>query len=451
MIIPIILCGGSGSRLFPLSRDNMPKQFLDLQKNGYSILQNTIRRLIRTPEIKEIGLISNISYEQILKSQIRSLDTSIEYTIFLEPVSRNTAPAIGLALQYYFLLRGYQGRLLFLPSDHIYQDDEFTEMLKDSQSYDINDFYGIVYGIVPTYPETGYGYIEYWKDRVISFKEKPDLETAKSYIAKGDYCWNAGMFLFSPSILDVYKKWNQGTFSILYQILVKLHESLNVIHIDPSYAQCDNISIDYALIEKIPELLTFYEYKGSWSDIGSFTSLEPYSDKHLAYHSEHNYVNCNKRVILNGIQNTAVVETNDFILVSDMDKSQDIKNIYKSLPLSLKNNGYVDFRPWGNYEVLSDNAQFKIKRILVLPFKKLSLQSHAHRCEHWVCLQGKGRAQINEDFLSLVPNAQVFINFHDKHRLINDSDTELIILEIQTGSYFGEDDIIRYDDDYGRA
>lgn len=449
-IIPIILCGGSGSRLFPLSRKNIPKQFLYLQNNQYSLLQNTVNRLVQNKNIHEIAFVSNIAYYNTLIHQIKSLDLNIPIKYFWEPSSRNTCPAIGFILQYYYLHNRFTGRLLFLPSDHIYDSFEFNTMMSDIQFSHINDTCTI-FGIEPTYPDTGFGYIEFQDQKVFSFKEKPDLETAKLYLQSHRYCWNSGMFMFTKNIIELYKNFNEETFDIIQQILLKSEviDGTSII-IDNLYENCKDISIDYALIEKIPDKMSFYLYKGVWSDIGSFFSLIPYSDKYLSFDSQNNYVNTTKKVILNGIKDVGIIETNDLILITDIHKSQDIKHIYNSIPSDLQFNTYIDYRPWGYYEVINDSKDMKSKKITVYPQKRLSLQSHTQRCEHWICLKGNGIAQINEDLIELYPNKQVFINFNDKHRLINNNELDLIIIEIQTGTYFGEDDIIRYQDDYGR-
>jgi len=450
-IIPIILCGGSGSRLFPLSRKNIPKQFLYLQNNQHSLLQNTVLRLLQNKNIREIAFVSNILYYNILIHQIKSLNLHVTVKYFFEPSSRNTCPAIGFILQYYYLYHSFTGRLLFLPSDHIYDHSEFNSMMSDLQfNHHTNDVCTI-FGIKPTYPDTGFGYIEFKNQKVLSFKEKPDLKTAELYLQSDRYCWNSGMFVFTKDIIESYKYFNERTFDIIRQILMNNYKKdENCIIIDDLYKQCEDISIDYALIEKIPDKMNFYLYKGVWSDIGSFFSLVPYSDDYLAFNSHNNYVNTTKKVILNDISDAGIIETDDLILITNIHKSQEIKQIFNSIPADFQFNTFIDYRPWGFYQVLNNFDNMKSKRITVYPHKRLSLQSHTQRCEHWICLQGKGRAQINDDFIELFPNKQVFINFNDKHRLINDNEDDLVIIEIQTGTYFGEDDIIRYEDDYGR-
>lgn len=438
-IVPIILCGGSGSRLFPLSRKNIPKQFLILDKNGYSLLQNTILRLTNIDSINEIALISNINYENILKNQVDYLNLNLKVRYFFEPTSRNTCPAITYVLLYYYK-NLFSGNLLFLPSDHIYDNNEFNNLFDNLINSYLNNIC-VVFGIKPTYPETGFGYIEYENKKVISFKEKPNEENANMYVNSGKYCWNSGMFMFNNKILKYIEKFNLEIFITLEKIIDSYQK--DCIYIDDLYSNCKDISIDYALIENIPNKLTFYYYNGFWSDIGSYKSLLNFSNEYFAFNSSNNYINCKKKVIANEISDLAIVETNDLILVSKLDKSQNIKNIYNEISKDLLINNYIDYRPWGFYEILNDENNFKSKKITVYPNKKLSLQSHQFRCEHWICLDGNGIAQINDDLIKLQKNSQVFINFKQKHRLINSDDSKnLIIIEIQTGSYFGEDDII---------
>ena len=453
-IIPVILCGGMGTRLFPLSRKNIPKQFLCLQKDSeYSLLQNTIVRLINC-NINHICLLSNKQYQNILNHQLNIIKEKykhITFEIFFEPSSKNTFPAIHYMLKYYF---GSQSNnmftnLLFMPSDHIY-DDKFNNLINMTHKYKNN--HTTIFGIKPQYPETGFGYIKFNNDDVVEFKEKPNLETAQKYLLDGNYCWNAGMFLFNHLILN--------TINNLYplqceQINCCINNSIknnNQIFISPCYNSFKEISIDYALIEKINGVKMLI-FDGLWSDIGSYNALLTYSSDYINYGSLNNYVNTKKPTILSNVSNLTVVETEDCILVSDINKSQEIKQTFDLVKKSnqdLITNKYIDYRPWGYYEVLQDMPTFKLKKITVYPNKKLSLQSHNFRSEHWICLSGSGKAQINNELIDLTIDKSVFIKVNDKHRLINDGTDNLVIIELQTGNYFGEDDIIRYEDDYGR-
>lgn len=460
LICPVILCGGSGSRLFPLSRLNIPKQFLYLENNNYSLLQNTILRLINSSlNIKKIYLISNVKHINILNNQLNSLKNiydDINFVIYLEPIGRNTCPAIGLIIKHFYNdINNQHDNLLFLPSDHLYDQKEFNDLLINAKNLMDNSV--VLFGINPTYPETGFGYIEYDNNnKVISFKEKPNLETTQKYIDSGNFCWNSGMFMFNQEIVKIYCEKNYNTSLLLDDVISNLkfvYDNNCLVYISEKFGDCEDISIDCALMEKIPEKIIMIKFEGLWSDIGSYNSLINYSKPCINYKSNNNYTNTEKKLIINNLSNIAVVETNDVILVSNLNKSQEIKNLYdhvKSHDINMLINSHTDYQPWGHYEVLKDSDFFKSKKITVYPNKRLSLQSHNYRSEHWICIKGNGVAQINDNFIDLSVNTQVFINIGNKHRLINNGNEELVIIEIQTGTYFGEDDIIRYEDDYYR-
>lgn len=461
-IMPVILCGGMGTRLFPLSRNNIPKQFLYLENNGLSLLQNTILRLTESG-INEICLMSNAKYLNILNNQLIELNNlkNIKFHIFLEPSSRNTFPAIYFMLNYFYNNNdNYFTNLLFLPSDHIYDKNEFNCLINN---FNKNNQATLV-GIKPTYPETGYGYIYTNNDDVIEFKEKPCLEIAEKYLLNENYYWNSGMFLFNKNILSTVNKLYPDiadeitnivymSKNIILNTPVFDENNIKTTYIHNDYNNMENISIDYAVIEKLNNI-KMIKYDGVWSDIGSYNSLIKLSNQYIGYKSENNYVNAKKQIVMANVNNVSLIETDDCILVSDLNKSQDIKNLYeivKTQKPNLINNEYKDYRPWGFYEVIQDTPTFKLKKITVYPGKKLSLQSHNKRSEHWTCLEGIGMAQINDELIKLKLDKSVFIKIGDKHRLINNGSENLVIIELQTGNYFGEDDIIRYEDDYGRS
>jgi len=447
-IIPIILCGGSGSRLFPLSRKNIPKQFLDLENNGMTLFQNTIQRLIRSPlEPTRIALISNKQYEHIISHQLKIFDIKVD--LFLEPVSRNTAPAILFTLEYYYKELDSGANLMYLPADHVYDQVHFNELI--SRLKDYKEFTALIFGVQPTYPETGYGYIHFRDDQVISFEEKPCASLAQKYFSDPGYNWNSGMFLFQKDVLAHFKSLHPEMGDLIQRVLKQSRVIDDKIYIHDDFKDCQDISIDYALMEKIPHLTKFLSYRGDWSDIGSFTSLLKYSKDSIDFDSHNNYVNTRKKTILHHVHDLVIAESDDIIMISDVRESQKIKDAYKQLPSELISNQCIDYRPWGFYEVILDGANCKIKKITVYPKKRLSLQSHLHRAEHWICLAGLGRAQVNDELIDLLPDRHVFVKRQDRHRMINDGDQDLVIIEIQTGDYFGEDDIIRYEDDYGRT
>lgn len=464
--IPVILCGGSGSRLFPLSRTTFPKQFVKIS-NEYSLLQNTILRFC---SCSYIILVSNLTHKNVLLSQIKELVDSniifskIKFTIFLEPVGRNTLPAITIVCKYFL-----SKNLLFLPCDHIYNTSILLETVEKGllSSNDI-----VTFGIKPTYPETGFGYIE--RDStdgyVVKFIEKPNLEKANKLIENNNIFWNSGIFLLeSMNFINLVNKLNPNLLNIIEKletIKIEDFDYLSTIQIDSNYSMCENISIDYGIMELLgPKQIYMCEYNGEWNDIGSFKSIHDISSKDdsnintdanvLSLDSSNCLVKSNKLVLLNNVENLSIIDTHDAILISDISKSQEVKKLFEMAKDLNKNEiSYTHFehRPWGYFEVLAggDNMGFKIKKIIVFPNKRLSLQSHNFRKEYWFCIEGKGQAQIGLEIINLDLGSMVFIDINQTHRLENNSETNLEIIEIQLGTYLGEDDIIRYQDDFNR-
>jgi mannose-1-phosphate guanylyltransferase/mannose-6-phosphate isomerase len=463
--IPVILCGGSGSRLYPLSRTNFPKQFVKIN-NKYSLLQNTI---IRFNCCKEIILVSGIASKYILIEQLKELidykiisqDTKI--IIFLESFARNTLPAISLVCK-----NITYAKLLFIPCDHIY----CTETLIKSVSEAINSNNPIVtFGIKPSYPETGFGYINVDNSDMFvnKFIEKPNLEKAKLLIIEPNNYWNSGIFLLEPNNFNnLVKNLRSSIWEIIYNLnnIQKIEDNFTIITLDDKYSECENISIDYGIMELLDSKQIFMiKYDDIWNDIGSFKSIHDILEKdesninkdieHLNLNSSNCLIKSDKLVLLNNVSNLSIIDSDDVLLVSELDKSQEVKKLYE-LAIQLDKNeiryNNIDYRPWGKFEVLAgnDNSGFKVKKITVFPNKRLSLQSHNFRKEYWFNLTGKGIAQINDEFIDLENNSMVHIDFKVKHRLINNSEKNLEIIELQLGTYLGEDDIIRYEDDFQR-
>ena len=464
--IPVILCGGSGSRLFPLSRNTYPKQFVKIS-NDYSLLQNTI---LRFTSCSHIVLVSNSMHKNIILAQIKELidlkllPSENKFTIFLEPVGRNTLPAITIVSEHFI-----NKKLLFVPCDHVYD----TECLLKSIEKGLNSSANIVtFGIKPTYPETGFGYIE--SDPVdgfvVKFIEKPNLEKASELIKSDNIYWNSGIFLLeSKNFINLVYSLRENllnTIKNLNNSSINDYDSIVIIEIDSKYSNCDNISVDYGIMELLESKQIFMcEYNGEWNDIGSFKSIHDISQKDdsninldaniLNVDSSNCLVKSNKLVLLNNVNNLSIIDTHDSILISDMSKSQDVKKLFEMAKNLNKNEisyTHFEYRPWGYFEVLAggDNMGFKIKKIIVNPNKRLSLQSHEHRKEYWFCIRGVGQAQVDSNFINLELNSMCFIDTTQTHRLINNSDTNLEIIEVQLGLYLGEDDIIRYEDDFNR-
>ena len=466
--IPVILCGGSGSRLFPLSRNTFPKQFVKI--NGdHSLLQNT---LIRFLSCEEIVLVSGKKHMCIINAQIKELvelkllNPKTKITIFLEPVGKNTLPAVTIVCEYF-----KYSKLLFIPCDHIYNTTSLLESVNKGieRNQDV-----IVFGIKPTYPETGFGYIESDMDDffVNKFIEKPNFEKAKLLIENSNIYWNSGIFLLEPNnFLSIVKRLKPTILEIIIGLnnTNTQEDTIIYIGIDERYSECENISIDYGIIEHLePKTIYMIKYDDLWNDIGSFKSIHEISIKDdslintdsniLNLDSSNCLIKSDKLVLLNNVSGLSIIDTHDTLMISNTNKSQEVKKLYEmAICLGKKEISYnhFDYRPWGYYEVLAggDNMGFKIKKIIVYPNKRLSLQSHNFRKEYWFCINGIGKAIVDNNLICIdsLTNTMVYVDIKQKHRLVNESKSNLEIIEIQLGTYLGEDDIIRYEDDYNRV
>lgn len=457
----IILCGGSGTRLWPLSRKNFPKQFLNLY-NEKSLIQETFLRMRGLMPKENIFFITNKDGLFNVYNQIKDIEPTFKKeNIIVEPESKNTAPAILYALKYIdeYLNIDRTKPIFILPSDHYIGDQtSYTKLMKKIAS-SVKDNIGII-GITPKKPETGYGYIHlaakqlsgnYWK--VVEFKEKPDAETAKKYFESGEYLWNSGKYIFTTEVfLNEIKKH-----------MPKMHAFFqkNFEDFKRDFPMLPSLSIDHALAEKSDKMIVF---KGDfiWSDIGSFDSLADImnlskdgNNRHICINSQNVFLHSKsgKLIVASGVDDLIVVENNDSILVQKRGKSEDVKNIVKHLAehnYKEIDNDVVVQRPWGSYEVLIDTPTHKVKKITVYPKAKLSLQSHTKRSEHWVVVKGVAGIINGDKKITLKENESAYIQAGHKHRLSNPSHSNLEIIEVQTGSYLGEDDITRYDDIYNR-
>ncbi|MBT4730468.1 mannose-1-phosphate guanylyltransferase/mannose-6-phosphate isomerase [Candidatus Woesearchaeota archaeon] len=468
MIIPVILSGGSGTRLWPLSRKLHPKQFIELMGKT-TLFQEAVLRL---PESIESPLIiCNEEHRFLAAEQLREINKEPK-NIILEPVGRNTAPAIALAALK-SIKESEDAILLVLSADHLIQDmDKFHQAIAlATKQAEQNKL--VTFGIAPNKIETGYGYIKanisknknYYD--IDEFVEKPDYKTAKKYVDSGGYFWNSGMFMFKASVyLSELEKYEPEILSACQKSCQTEFYDLDFIRLnEQEFLKCPSQSIDYAVMEKTKNA-SMVILDANWNDVGSWTALW---DSQVKDNNDNlvvgdvildkvsdTYVHStsNRLVSVIGLSNLIVVDTQDAVLVTNKEHAQDVKNIVEKI----KKSGRLEsdqhrkiFRPWGYYDSIDRGEGFQVKRILVNPGQKLSLQKHNHRSEHWVVVKGKAQVTCGEKTFQLIENQSTYISLGKVHRLENIEDTPLEIIEIQTGSYLGEDDIIRIDDDYERA
>jgi len=466
MIIPIILSGGSGTRLWPLSRTQYPKQFISLI-NETSLFQDTILRLPNG--ISNPLIICNERHRFIAAEQLRKIN--IESTgIILEPVGKNTAPAVALAALK--VIKNLNDPiLLVLSADHLISDNKaFHQSIKIAKRLAQNDKL-VTFGITPLKPETGYGYIEtdiidnseYLK--VKSFKEKPTLKVAQKYIKSGNYFWNSGMFMFKASTyLKELEKFEPNILVACKNSLKsELKDSDFVRLIDNEFLKCPDKSIDYAVMEKTKNSVVV-PLKTEWSDVGSWSSLFEVKNKDLNDNVsegdvmledvKNSYIySSNKLITAIGVSDLVIVDTPDALLVANKQNTQNIKKIVERLNKDNRNESNDHrkvYRPWGHYDSIDSGKGFQVKRILINPKAKISLQKHNHRSEHWVVIKGNALITCGNNKFTLKVNQSTYIAQGEVHRLENIDNEPLEIIEIQTGNYLGEDDIIRLDDDYER-
>lgn len=455
----VILCGGSGTRLWPLSRKNFPKQFLNLYSDK-SLLQETFLRMKKMMPAKNIFLVTNRENYFNVYNQLRDVYPQIaKEQIIAEPASLNTAPAIALAVKFLTekIKISQTAPIIALPSDHYIGNVPAFVRLAKSALKKIGDHIGTI-GVKPSAPETGYGYIrkgnknkDYYA--VAEFKEKPDRSTAEKYLASGEYAWNSGMYLFNAkTFAQEIKKHSPQLYNLYRQKFASFLDK---------FSELKPEAIDTALSEKSQKMVVF-EGSFGWSDIGSFDSLSEISaarnqdrDRHILLDSKNIFVHSstNRLVAALGVEDLVVVENNDCILIHKRGRSDEVRKVVSHL--KEKNYKELDhniivYRPWGKYEVLIDDKNHKVKKITVFPGASLSLQSHNHRSEHWVVVKGMAEVINGDHKLNLKENESTYISARSKHRLSNPGKFNLEIIEVQTGDYLEEDDIIRYDDAYNR-
>ncbi|MHA6685974.1 mannose-1-phosphate guanylyltransferase/mannose-6-phosphate isomerase [Mesorhizobium sp. A556] len=466
MFVPVVMAGGSGTRLWPLSRQLFPKQFHAFS-GEHTLLQETLKRLDGlTPEAPLV--ICNEEQRFLAAEQLRLIGIE-DAKIILEPVGRNTAPAIALAANI-AVSSGHDPILLVLAADHSIQDvDRFQAAVKAAVPL-AEQGKLVTFGIVPDRPETGYGYIKRGREigagyAVDRFEEKPDLATADAYVASGEYLWNSGMFMFRASrYLAELKSQNPVVAETCAAATATVSPDMQFIRIDAAtFSKCPDISVDYAVMEKTADAVVV-PLDARWSDVGSWAALwmtQPHDEAGNAFRgdviaisSKNSFARSDSRLVaLVGVEDLVVVETKDAVLVAHKDRVQDVKQIVDQI----KRSGRTEHlshrevhRPWGHYDSIDVGERDQVKRITVKPGAKLSVQMHHHRAEHWVVVKGTAKVQKGNDTIILTENQSTYIPLGEIHALENPGRIPLELIEVQTGSYLGEDDIVRFEDLYGR-
>ncbi len=466
-VVPVILCGGSGTRLWPLSRGLYPKQLLPLV-NDFSLLQNTVTRCAGHPDIAEPILVCNEEHRFLVAEQLREIRIH-PARVILEPEGRNTAPAVALAA-HEVLKEGEDAILVVLPSDHVIgRESVFLDVLARAIHFAGQDEL-VTLGVVPDHPETGYGYIrkgEAMADafRVDGFVEKPDRQTALEFYQSGLYYWNSGMFVFKASLyLSELERQKPEIARAMVRAMNRVSSDLDFTRVDEAaFRSSPSDSIDYAVMEHTGNAVVV-PLDAQWSDIGSWDSVWKISEKDEQDNTlvgdvvvngvENSYIRAESRLVsVVGLSDVVVVETADAVMVASLGRAQDVKSVVNLL----KEGGREEhtfhqkvYRPWGYYEGVDAGPAFQVKRISVNPGASLSLQLHHHRAEHWVVVRGIATVTIGEETFELVRNQSCYIPAETRHRLQNLAEAELEVIEVQSGSYLGEDDIVRFEDNYGR-
>jgi mannose-1-phosphate guanylyltransferase/mannose-6-phosphate isomerase len=471
-MVPVILSGGSGSRLWPVSRRAHPKPFMKLV-DGESLAEKTFRRALGVAGKSPVLTVTSRDYYFFTRDLYKDIDGQEHgHPFLLEPVGRNTAPAIALAALYVQQTLGPEALILILPADHLIRDDgQFQAAVSEAREL-AGQGYLVTFGVHPTHAETGYGYIQKGKrigesggHEVAAFVEKPDENTAKSYLESGDYSWNSGMFCFSagaylealsqfaPEIAECTRACWDGMDAARQPMEIPLD----------LFSDCPSNSIDYAVMEKASNCAVVGGDFG-WSDIGSWKAMsELYESdeagnriqgKAVLVESHDCFVKGEDRLVAAvGVSDLVIVDTGDAVLVAHRDRAQDVKEVVKQLS-DMKDEAAefhkTVYRPWGSYSILEDAADCKVKRLVVKPGQVLSLQMHHKRAEHWTVIKGVAKVRSGENEFLLKPNESTFIPVETRHRLENPGSEDVHLIEVQTGEYFGEDDIIRYEDIYGR-
>ena len=467
-IVPVILCGGVGSRLWPLSRKSLPKQFAPLI-DMRSLFEAAVTR-VSGDVFSDPLVVASSDHRFLAEKQLR--DCGCSGSILLEPEGKNTAPAV-FAAAHHLMKHNGDVLMLVMPSDHHIPDQEAFAMMVLAGRAAAEAGAIVTFGVTPNRPETGYGYIELGQlyagetFAVKKFHEKPEMATAQTMLDAGHYVWNAGIFLFRASVILAHGKKLASDLLVAVQSAVDgARKDNNFWHIDDeAWAKIQGQSIDYAILEKIDQIACV-KFSGAWSDLGDWNAVAgqlPHDGKGNFVTGTANQIDCQNTTLWSaangtqlvglGLNNVVTVVMDDAVLVADAGRMQDVRDVVDTLEragVSQANQHARDYRPWGWFESLVNMPGYQVKRLHLYPGAALSLQSHQHRSEHWVVVSGTASVVRDDEVLTLVTNESVYIHVGQKHRLANETESQLTVIEVQTGEYLGEDDIIRYEDVYMR-
>ena len=470
-VIPVILSGGSGTRLWPLSRECFPKQYINIcEENNYSLLQNTFLRIKGIKEMKEPIIICNEEQRFIVAEQLRQINLN-KKMIILEPEGRNTAPAVAISS----LIAAEEGKdplILVLSADHKVSDEnKFKKTIKEAFEY-AEDGRIVTFGVIPSHPETGFGYIESKKimsnknnsSQIKRFIEKPDISLAQKIFNNQKFTWNSGIFLFKASVmLKELNRYEPELIKLCKKAIKGRRDDLDFTRINEEFfKKCPNLPIDIAVMEKT-DLGTVVALDVGWNDIGNWKSVWETSKKNkdrnvvigktIIENSKNSYFRSEDRLVVAvGVEDLIVVETKDAVMVINKKEAQNIKKIVNQIKDNYSE-GKLNkkmFRPWGSFSSVESGSSWQVKILEINPKASLSLQMHHHRSEHWVVVNGTAKVEIDTKIELLGENKSIYVPRGSKHRLSNPGEIPLIIIEVQSGSYLGEDDIVRFDDIYGR-
>jgi len=465
MLQCVILSGGSGTRLWPLSRELFPKQLINLQGGDETLLQATLTRTAGLPGLLAPVIVCNENHRFLVAEQVRALGVP-GAKVILEPCARNTAPAIALAA----LAADPEALLLVLPADHVIHDKAAFQTAVATAIAVAEQGQLVTFGVVPSAPETGYGYIRCGKSlgpafEIDRFIEKPDRKTAEGFLASGGYLWNSGMFLLKASrYLEELAKHAPAMLEAARAAVSAAKSDLDFLRVDAAaFAKSPSDSIDYAVMEKT-DSAAVVPLDAGWSDVGSWSSLHESLERDssgnalrgdvLSVDTEGSFVLAESRLVATvGLKDHVVVETKDAVLVAPKGRVQDVKKLVEKIKQSGRSEHQLHrevHRPWGSYDSIENGARYQVKRLSVKPGASMSLQLHHHRAEHWIVVAGTARITRGEEVYMLEENQSTYIPLGVKHRIENPGKIPLHIIEVQSGSYLGEDDIVRFEDRYGR-